>query len=255
MQRASQRLAALFAVVVFFQPLHPQTSTAQKPGAPVPSEVLQYEVEWRLVRAGTARLTRFPANSGWRTDLHLDSAGLVSKLYRVNDNYSVNYDAGFCSSATFMRSEEGSRRRETTVTFDHERKKSFYVEKDLLKNNVALQKELDIPPCVQDVITALNRLRSSKVPLGQSVQFPITDGKRIVTARIEAQEKENVKTNAGAYQTIRYEANLFNGNLYIRKGRLFIWLTDDDKKIPVQIRLRLNFPVGTISLQLEKTGM
>lgn len=54
--------------------------------------------------------------------------------------------------------------------------------------------------------------------------------------------------------TVRYEANLFNDVLYKRKGRLLLWLSDDDRKVLVQVRVRLGFPVGTISLQLEKLG-
>jgi hypothetical protein len=40
--------------------------------------------------------------------------------------------------------------------------------------------------------------------------------------------------------------------VYPRKGRVFVWLSDDTKRIPVQIRLRMAFPVGTVTLQLEK---
>jgi hypothetical protein len=40
--------------------------------------------------------------------------------------------------------------------------------------------------------------------------------------------------------------------LYKRKGRLFIWLTDDADRTPVQLRFQLGFPIGTISLALDK---
>jgi hypothetical protein len=70
--------------------------------------------------------------------------------------------------------------------------------------------------------------------------------------KVEAQERERIKTSAGTFNTVRYEANLLNGVVYSRKGRAFIWLTDDDRKLPVQIRLRMNFPLGTITLDLEK---
>jgi hypothetical protein len=40
--------------------------------------------------------------------------------------------------------------------------------------------------------------------------------------------------------------------LYRRYGHLHIWLTDDARKLPVQIRVRLQFTIGTITLQLEK---
>jgi hypothetical protein len=40
--------------------------------------------------------------------------------------------------------------------------------------------------------------------------------------------------------------------IYTRKGRAFIWLTDDDRRVPVRILLRMNFPLGTVTLDLEK---
>ena len=69
---------------------------------------------------------------------------------------------------------------------------------------------------------------------------------------MEAQEREEVATPAGTFKTIRYEANLMNNVVYMRQGRVFIWVTDDAARIPVQFRLRLAFPVGAVTLQLEK---
>jgi hypothetical protein len=40
--------------------------------------------------------------------------------------------------------------------------------------------------------------------------------------------------------------------VYTRTGRVFVWLTDDEKRLPVQFRLRLNFPLGTVTVELEK---
>ncbi|MCZ2150685.1 MAG: DUF3108 domain-containing protein [Bryobacterales bacterium] len=244
--------AALLGPVQGQAPSHPQPEMY---GQAKPVESLQLSVEWRLVRAGTAILTRTPQPDGsWQADLHLESVGLVSKLYRVNDDYRTFYDSGFCADTTYMKAEEGSRRRETSVIYHRNTKKLSYLERDLVKNSIALQKELDIPDCVHDVVAALNRLRSLKLPVGQLAHLPVTDGKRVVSARIEAQEKEKITTPAGAFNTVRYEVNLFNDVLYKRKGRLFLWLSDDDRKVLVQVRVRLGFPVGTISLQLEKLG-
>jgi hypothetical protein len=69
---------------------------------------------------------------------------------------------------------------------------------------------------------------------------------------VEAQEREQVKTPAGTFNTIRYEVNVLNNVIYSRQGRVFVWLTDDDRRLPVQIRLRMNFPLGTVTLELEK---
>jgi len=45
---------------------------------------------------------------------------------------------------------------------------------------------------------------------------------------------------------------LMNGIVYNRKGRVFIWLTEDAQRLPVQIQLRMSFPVGTVTLHLLK---
>jgi hypothetical protein len=79
-----------------------------------------------------------------------------------------------------------------------------------------------------------------------------SDGKKTVSAKVEAQQREQIKVPAGTFQTIRYEAFLFNGLLYRRPGHLYVWLTDDARKLPVRIQVRLQFTIGTITLQLEK---
>ncbi len=40
--------------------------------------------------------------------------------------------------------------------------------------------------------------------------------------------------------------------LYRRPAHLNVWLTDDARKLPVQIRVRMPITVGTITLQLVK---
>jgi Protein of unknown function (DUF3108) len=87
---------------------------------------------------------------------------------------------------------------------------------------------------------------------GKSGTLPVTDGKKMVNARIDAQSRENITVGGKTYRTVRYEAFLFDNVLYKRKGRLFIWFTDDADRTPVQFRFQLGFPIGTISLQLDK---
>lgn len=222
--------------------------------APAGAETLYYGVEWRLVRAGTAKLSWSPATAGSSPQINLElrSAGLVNALYRVSDAYAATLAGGFCTSSVLLHAEEGRRRRETRITFDAAHARASYLERDLLKNAVVNQKEIDIAPCTHDVIAGLYRLRATPLAVGRSMEFPISDGKKFVKARVEAQAREQVKTPAGNYQTVRYEVFLFNDILYKRTGRLFVWLTDDDLRVPVQIRVRLQFHVGTITLQLEK---
>jgi len=84
------------------------------------------------------------------------------------------------------------------------------------------------------------------------MQVPVSDGKKSVMAKVEAQQFEDVKTPAGSFKTIRYEIYLFGGVLYKRAAHIYLWLTNDRQKLPVQIRVRMQFTIGTINLLLEK---
>jgi hypothetical protein len=225
---------------------------AASPSRPA-DETLQYKAEWRLVRAGTVTLDWQSAAGGYQARLNLRSAGLVSMLYKVDNLYQAGMSAELCAIDSLLTANEGSRSRETKVTFDAERGKASSLERDLKKNVTLATREIEIPPCVYDVIGGLYRLRRMNIPVGKSAEIPISDGKKSVMARIEAQQQESVDTPAGKFKAVRYEAFLFNNVLYRRSGRMFIWLTDDERKLPVQIRFRLSFPVGTVTLQLEKT--
>jgi hypothetical protein len=223
---------------------------AEPAGTPEQKSVWEYGVEWRLVRAGTAKMTWTPQDGGYTGDLHLESGGLVSKLYRVNDDYRVRATQAFCATDVNIHAEEGKRRRDTTITFANG--KASYSEKDLLKNAVVVTKETPVPQCVHEYLSGLQRLRTLRIDLGQSAQVPLSDGKKSAMVRVEAQEREEVTTPVGKFKAMRYEVFMFNDVLINKKARLFVWLTDDERRVPVQIRARMQFLIGTIDLKLEK---
>ena len=221
--------------------------TGQEP-MPLPGEaVLDYQIEWRLIPAGTAKLT-FAANE---LRLHLESAGLVSRLFRVDDDYTASLGQNLCVQNSFLTAHEGNRNKETRVTYDAQARKAIYLEKDLNKNST-ITHEVDIPPCVHDVIGGLMILRSLHLEPGKTAQIPISDGKKFVQVKVESQRREELQTAFGLRKTIRYEIFIFDNVLYKRAGHFHIWLTDDSARLPVQLQARLQFTIGTITFKLEK---
>jgi len=58
-------------------------------------ETLYYNIDWRLFTAGKARVeltTTGPPRPGLQTNLHLESIGIVSKLFKVVDDYSMSWE-------------------------------------------------------------------------------------------------------------------------------------------------------------------
>lgn len=240
-------LKSLLALLVFAPLASPQSLP--------PRETLYYTVEWRLITAGKARLewTSEPRpRAGAQVNLRLESVGLVSKFFKVEDDYSANLNSALCGQSLQMTTLEGSRQRETKVTFDSASRKASYLERDRAKNTVLAAHEIDIPPCVHDVIGGLYFLRTLNLDPGQSTEVPASDGKKSVMAKVEAQQREDVKTSEGTFKTIRYEVYLFNDVLYRRSAHLYVWLTDDRRKLPVRVQVRMQFAIGTITLLLEK---
>jgi hypothetical protein len=219
-----------------------------------PKEVLEYNIEWRLITAGKARLewSTTQPRPGWQVRLHVDSLGLVSKLFRVEDDYQASFTPGACLQSLQLTAHEGRRNRETKITIEPESRKADYLERDLAKNQMVESKQTDVPDCIHDVIGGVYFLRTLNLEPGQTVEVPVTDGKKSVMVRVDAQQREDVRTPTGLYKTVRYEIFLFDGVLYRRPAHLHVWMTDDRRRLPVQIRVRMPITIGTITLQLEK---
>jgi hypothetical protein len=239
----------------------PQTSiNAATPAAPPAHETFDYSIEWRLINAGKAHLEWDAAPAGGPASisstsgdvkLHVESAGLVSRLFLVNDEYTAAMKSGFCAESTLIQAQEGGRHKETRVTYDDVAHKAFYVEKDLNKNTTARQ-DVAIPACVHDLIGGLIALRFVRLDPGKTAQIPVSDGKKFVMAKVESQREEPLKTAFGTVNTVKYEIYLFDNVLFRRSGHLHVWITDDDRRLPIQLEVRLTFTIGTITFRLEK---
>ena len=254
--------AAILSTLLIAAPFNNAPATGQQEAAAPASfegipnhEVLDYAIEWRLVPAGTAKLTWTtlprPATVANELRLHMESAGLVSRLFRVDDDYTASLGENLCAQHSFLAAHEGSRNRETRVNYNSQTKKADYVENDLNKNSTTVH-EVDIPACVHDVVGGLVVLRTLHLEPGNTVQIPVSDGKKFVQVKVESQRREEINTAMGPRQTIRYEVFLFDNVLYKRSGHLHVWLTDDNLRLPVQLQVRLQFAIGTITLKLEK---
>ena len=214
-------------------------------------ETLSYRIEWRLVTAGEAKLQLARVQQDWQIHLNLESAGLVSRLFRVQDTYKVLSNDKFCGMNSMFEAQEGKRHVVESEQFDNTKHRASFDFHDLVKN-IKEHSEMDIAPCTHEIVGALESLRQTRLEPGKSVIIPIANGKKMAYAKIEAQSKENVSVDGKNYSTIRYEAFIFDNVVFRKKGTLLVWLSDDAGHVPVQMRFQMGFPIGSITLELEK---
>jgi len=176
---------------------------------------------------------------------------VVALLLRVQDRFNSYFDArSLCSSKVIKHTEEGSHRRETVITYDYSRGKSVLEERNF-KTNEQKRTENDIPGCVTDVVSGILYVASLPLQQGASYSFPLNDGSKTVTVQAHVEGKEQVKTPAGTFNTIRVGPEGEYGPLKNR-GRVWIWYTDDAQHLPVQMRARLLW--GTLTIYLTSVS-
>jgi hypothetical protein len=212
-----------------------------------PTQTLRYEAEYRFWTAGVATLKVQRSGSQMHVLGTADSTGVVAMLFRVQDRFESYFDAGkLCSQSLNKHTEEGSHRRDTQIAFDYKAGKAILTETNL-KTNQKKREEHDIPGCVTDVVSGLLYVGSLPLTPNATYTFPLNDGGKTVNVQAHVEGKEQVKTPAGTFNTIRVGPEGDYGPLKNR-GRIWIWYTDDAQHLPVQMRARLFW--GTLTVYL-----
>ncbi len=219
-------------------------------GFEFPRRTLRYEAEYQFWKAGVATIKIERHGNQEHVTSTADSTGMVALLFRVQDRFESYFDANtLCSQSLHKHTEEGAHRRDTQIVFDYKLGKSILAETNL-KTNQKKHEEHDIPSCVTDVVSGI--LYVSTLPLTPDAvyAFPLNDGGKTVTVRAHVEGKEEIKTPAGTFHTIRIGPEGDYGPLKNR-GSIWIWYTDDAQHLPVQMKARMFW--GTLTVYLVGT--
>ena len=169
-------------------------------------------------------------------------------VFPVVDRFQSGFDVQTgCSTGFNKQIQEGRRKIASDLAFDYQHGKQTQNERNLVKGT-ATHKDANVPACVTDSLSAIFYEQSQPITPGQTTYFPLADSMRTVTVGMKAEIREQVKTPAGTFQTIKVEATADEG-VVKNRGHIWIWYTDDARHLPVQIQARLLW--GTITFHLQ----
>jgi hypothetical protein len=214
-------------------------------------ERLEYDLTWMGIVAGQASLELINDGDKTRITSTASSAKWVSVFYTVDDRIESvllkNSSQSFIGTPKQYRAKmrEGKHKRDREVIFDIDNKKAFY--KDYLNNE---EKEFDIPAFIFDPISSFYYIRTLRLVIGEPVYVTIFDNKKIWDVEVQILRKEKINTPAGTYDTIVVKPLLKSDGIFFRKGDIYIWLTDDNKHIPVKLQTKV--AVGYVTATLVK---
>ena len=208
-------------------------------------ESLRFSVQWKFAHAGTAWL-QVPeqVDVNGRPALHLvaraESNTFVSMIYKVRNRIESTWDRdGHFSWRYAEHRREGGFRAENEVQFDYTTRTARYQDGKISA----------IPEHCQDALSAFYYTRTQALPIGGSIVFDYHASHRSMPLEVKVLGRDHVKVPAGSFDCVVVEPVLKAGGIFKNKGRLLIWLTADDRRIPVLMRSKVT--IGSVDVILQ----
>ncbi|HMP89441.1 MAG TPA: DUF3108 domain-containing protein [Kiritimatiellia bacterium] len=213
-------------------------------------EELRYNIYWGMIHVGQSVVTTdWVVHDDGRTLLRIRfrtrTNRVVEKLYPVSDLQEALIDPDTFLPVQFMKDSRQGRHTQHEITrFYHSTGKAEW--ESLTKKKTM---ELDIQPDTRDLITLMYFMRSLDFEVGATKELQVYTDEKIYDLSLRLPRKERVELQKYGPVTsflIDPEA-AFNG-LFVRKGKMNLWVSDDDRKICTKITATV--PVASIRIQL-----
>jgi len=239
------RLSFLFTSIVLAAVLLPVARPASAVSIP---EKLIYDLTWTGIKAGTATQEILADGAETRIISTARSADWITAFFPVEDRIETVL-AGAAPGkiglpkAYRIKIREGSHRRDKEILFDHGKGVAHY--KDNLNGD---KREISIPAATLDTLSSFYHVRTLKLEVGKPVFLTILDNKKLWNVEVQVLRKEKIKTKLGSFDTIVIKPLMQSEGIMERKGDMYIWLTDDERLLPVKMKTKVK--VGSITATL-----
>ncbi|MGA3034771.1 MAG: DUF3108 domain-containing protein [Terracidiphilus sp.] len=210
-------------------------------------QTLTYSVDWRVFPAGSAVIHFEQAGDRERISASAGTSGAINMIFHVADNFQSDFDREKgCTYDFNKQTVEGRRQNNSTLHIDYNGDRSILDEKNMV-NGQTKHVEAPVHGCLTDLLTGVFYAASQPMVVGHNFILPVVDAQRTVPVTMKVEGKEEIKTSLGTFKTVRVQPTADAG-VVKNRGNIWIWYTDDDRHLPVQMRARLFW--GTITFRL-----
>jgi hypothetical protein len=217
-------------------------------------EKITMRVTYARILAGRATMSVQPEIRDGRPMLgfvqEVKSEGVFAWLfrYRVDNRLAALWDpATGCSHGIEKKLRQGKFTRDQSVRIDPVAGRVEIVDGGRPVTT------FDVPPCVLDVLSAFYVARARGLPAEGPLSVPVYDSGRVydLVFRVLGHETLDLPAPLGrrVRTTIVQPMVPPGSGLFAQEGELRVWVTDDERRIPVRARTRV--AVGSVSADLE----
>lgn len=219
-------------------------------------ERLEYHLRWNFIRVGTAVLLRntdtiFEEKPCLHFTMTARTYGIADKIFKVRDRIDSYTDTRLYNTLHYkQRQLEGKTNRDIVVHFDHEKQLAHY------SNHGKPNKEpLKIRAGILDPFSIVYALRSRKLEIGDHLNLPATDGKKIIDVKVRVLKRETIEVPAGKFRALVLAPSTKDLRGVFEKtknSKIEIWVSDNGLYYPLRVKSKVI--VGSFIGELEKTG-
>jgi hypothetical protein len=211
-----------------------------------PGEKLTFSISWStIIEAGIATMEVKAGKTGdgrptYELLSNTHSVGVLELVFPVRETVQSIVDAeGLYSLAFHLKESQGKRKRERDMTFDQ----TAHTVVESVNNG--RPETFSVPPAVQDAFSSLYYIRTrTDFVIGKAIMVDVHEGGKNFAVEIQVLGREKVKTPAGEFNTIKVRTYPKYEGVFTHKGEIYIWFTDDDRKIPVLMKSTIS--IGSI---------
>jgi hypothetical protein len=209
-------------------------------------ETLDYELKWLKITGGSARMTISQVEDGkFRiTSVGKSSPGF-SRIFKVRDEIETIVSRDDFSTLRYTKNidEDGDRKIEVTT-----------VEDGVATRRRKKVKSVRVPRPVFDPISLIYHLRTLDLSVGKTHSFTVVADARVYNVHAVVVKKETLTTPAGKFNCVVVEPKMESSGVE-RDERMWIWYSDDERRLPVRIRTEVNFGAITATLRGVTAGV
>ena len=210
-------------------------------------ESLQYHAEFNRVRVGEAELKvsaieEINTIKSYHIIYVAKTKGLADRLFKIRDQIDIWIDKeGFFTHRLIKNINQGNYKNKVDVRFDYN--------KSIAKTST---KEISIDFKARDSFSLFYYLRTILLKENDIMSFSSFEGRRIVDYKLQIKGNEIIRTELGNITCTVIRPYQEGGNLFKNQGDMQIWISNDEKKLPVKIQIKMKF--GSMTLLLKKVS-
>jgi hypothetical protein len=207
-------------------------------------EKLSYLISMHGIPIGSAELEANNEKGSTTITLRVKSNAAISNIFPVDDVIETRLIDGMFIMTT-IRQQEGSFRSDEMFTINLGKKRVSWV--DFVQNRSL---KMTVPTDqVLDTLSGIYYLRNRHLQVGRTETLHIYDSETYAEVPVDILRREEMRLpNLAKIATLVVRPLQKTGGIFRRTGDILIWMTDDDRRVPVKIVTSV--ALGTVSAEL-----